>query len=696
MINSGMQKMRVGAGVAVLLLVVSAARLPGQTANGGLTPHDVARIRTVTDAVVSPDGKHVAYVVSVPRLPLEEEDGTAWRRLHVFDVNAGTSREYIGGEVSVGAVDWTPDGASLTYLARREGDGATALYAIPIGGGESLRLLEHETGISAYALSPDGQRVAFLSRDPEDRYRSEMRKRGFRQEVYEEDARFTRVWIAELGEPGSARALPLEGNASVVDWSPEGDRLVVALAPTPLVDDRYMARRLSIVDVESGSIMTRIDNPGKLGQVEWSPDAGRVAFISAESINDPKEGRLMVADAVDGGFSDVLPGLEGHISSFAWRDSNTLVYVSDEGVETRIGEVRVDGSRNRTLIEPGDVVLHGISAPAGADTEAFLGQSPSFSSELFVLDGSGGEPRRVTDSNPWLSDRNLAEQEVVTWVAADGLELQGLLIRPLAPGGVPAPTIVVVHGGPEAHQSNGWLTSYSSPGQMAAALGFAVFYPNYRASTGRGVEFSMLDQGDFAGKEFDDIVDGVDHLIASGITDSARVAVTGGSYGGYATGWLTTKYSDRFAAGVMFVGISNTISKDGVSDIPEEMFLVHQRMRPWDDWQFFLERSPIYWADNSNTPLLILHGEEDPRVPTDQSIEMYRNLKIRGSAPVRLILYPGEGHGNARAAARLDYNLRSLRWFEHYLLGPGGDPPPFEVRYEEEADETALDLTSDR
>ena len=204
----------------------------------------------------------------------------------------------------------------------------------------------------------------------------------------------------------------------------------------------------------------------------------------------------------------------------------------------------------------------------------------------------------------------------------------------------------------------------------------------------------MLDHRDFAGKEFDDIVEGVDHLIAIGVTDGDRVGVTGGSYGGYATGWLTTRYSDRFAAGVMFVGIANTISKDGVSDIPEEMYLVHQRIHQWDDWQFFLERSPIFWADSSKTPLLILHGKEDPRVPTDQSIEMYRNLKLRGKAPVRLILYPGEGHGNARAASRLDYNLRSLRWLEHYLKGPGGEPPAFDLRYEEDAVEATAEAAA--
>ena len=131
----------------------------------------------------------------------------------------------------------------------------------------------------------------------------------------------------------------------------------------------------------------------------------------------------------------------------------------------------------------------------------------------------------------------------------------------------------------------------------------------------------------------------------------------------------------------MFVGISNAVSKAGTTNIPEEIYEVHHRRRVWDDWQFFLERSPIYYVKKPRTPILILHGRNDPRVHPSQSLELFRLLKLQGKTPARLVLYPGEGHGNKRAASRYDYSLRLLRWMDHYLKGPGGDPPRYDLDY---------------
>ena len=393
----------------------------------------------------------------------------------------------------------------------------------------------------------------------------------------------------------------------------------------------------------------------------------------------PAPGRLLVAGAGGGKPRDLLPGLAGHVSAFDWRDADTLVYVADVGTGTEVGSIAVDGSGRRTLLPAGGLVVRGIDAAGGAT--ALVAQTPRHPNELYTL-GADATPARRTDSNPWLAELRFAEQTVVRYEARDGLDIEGVLIHPLDyERGRRYPLILVVHGGSEAYYPNGWLTCYSAPGQVAAARGFAVLYPNYRGSTGRGVAFSKTSQAAATGPEFDDLVDGVDHLIAIGLVDGEKVGITGGSYGGYASAWGATYYSERFAAAIPFVGISNAISKMGTTDIPREMYDVHHRKWLWDDWEYFAQASPIRYVTRNRTPTLILHGKEDPRVHPSQSLELYRQLDLVGQAPVRLVLYPGEGHGNARSAARLDYALRTLRWMEHYLQGPGGAPPGAEIDY---------------
>ena len=172
-----------------------------------------------------------------------------------------------------------------------------------------------------------------------------------------------------------------------------------------------------------------------------------------------------------------------------------------------------------------------------------------------------------------------------------------------------------------------------------------------------------------------------------GLVDREKVGVTGGSYGGYASAWCATALTEHFAASVMFVGISDQISKFGTTDIPNEMFMVHSRRLPWEYWDWMRERSPIFHTPEARTPILIMHGKEDTRVHPSQSLELYRYLKMLGNVPVRLVWYPGEGHGNRKAGARYDYSKRLMRWMDHYLEGPGGDPPPYKVDYPQMAEE---------
>ena len=651
--------------------------IPALAVGQGMSLEQIADLRQVDSAQISPDGERIAYLRSVPRDIPEEEDGPAWSELHV--IKDGESQAFVTGQFNVDAMSWHPDSRRIVFLDKRDDDSTTRLYTISVDGGEARVMASLETDISGYSFSPDGTQIALLAFEPVDQADEKLEEQGFNQVVYEEGLQNRRIWILDLDDvDASPRKIVLEGSIQDVAWAPAGDRLAVKITPQQLVDDTLVFTRIRIIDLQ-GEELGRVDNPGKLGEMAWSPDGRYLAFIGTNVINDAREGRLMVTGRNGGEISDLIPGLEGHVWHLGWLEKNRIGFLSYEGTGVRLGAIDADGDRQKTLLEDGPI-LTGLSISGDGDV-ALTGNTPSHPNEVYRL--NRGRADRLTNSNPWLADVQLARQEVVSYEARDGLMIEGILVYPLNhQEGNRYPLILNVHGGPEAHYSNGWLTRYSSPAQHASGEGYFTFFQNYRGSTGRGVEFSQLSFGRPAMEEFDDLVDGVDYLVEQGMVDGDRVGITGGSYGGYATAWGATQYSERFAAAVMNVGLSNQIAAFGTSDIPWEFNLVHLGKWPWEDWELFRKASPLYYVDKAATPILILHGDEDPRVDPTQSRMFYRFLKLQDNPPpVRLVLYPGEGHGNQRAASRYDYSLRLMRWMNHYLKGEGGEPPPYQVNY---------------
>lgn len=665
---------------------VSTAKKPAP----GMTAEHIMRAKWVRSASTSPDGSAIAWLRGDPRHPGRDDNGTAWQTLHI--TVEGETRAFVEGAVSVWGVHWLPDSSGLTFLSNRSGD--TVLYRIALDGGEAVPVLKHPEGIGSYDLSPDGTQVIWTAPEPADKSIEALRKKGYNPEIYEETHRSSRIWRAPLAplpdawsrpdEPVEPEMLSVDGHVSRASYSPDGEHLLAVVAPTSLTDDALMRQKLYILDSEDGEVETIIERDAKLGNSRWSPDSRRIAFVGGEDLSDPRDGRLYTADITTGAISELLPDLEGHVGSIRWRDEDTVVYVADMSTRSMVGEVDINREQ-RTLVKEGSAVWHGLSLSEDGSTLALVGDHRSHPSELFSLDLSAEPlrlPTRLTNINPWLDDVELAQQETISWQARDGQRIDGVILYPLkAPKKKGGPLIMMVHGGPESHVSDGWVTGFSRPAQLAAAQGYTVLLPNYRGSTGRGVAFSKLDQHDQAGAEFDDLVDAIAPLAEKGLVDPERVGITGSSYGGYASAWAATKLTQHFAAAVMSVGISDMVSKFGTTDIPTEAFHSHSRVWPWEEWEYFRERSPITWVEGARTPILIMHGKNDARVHPSQSLELYRYLKLAGSAPARLVYYPGEGHGNRRSASRYDYMLRLMRWFDHYLVDKGGDPPPWPVDY---------------
>ncbi|AKE52141.1 S9 family peptidase [Kangiella geojedonensis] len=678
-----------------LSLFGTVGSMSGQAAeNKGLTLKDIAKIESVGSAKVSPDGQWVAYTKSNKRKPYIDNDGTAWSELYVKPIG-GEAKPFITGKVNIGSVRWSKDSKTIYYIAMRNDDTFAGVYSIPVDGGESQKVVGTNNNILSYSLNSAGDKLVFIAKEGAPEHKEKLVQKGFQAKVYEEDIQNVKAWLYNLNDDeAKPESINIEGSVISAKFSPVSDQLLVQVSPTPLIDDIYMKKTLQVIDLD-GDVVAKFKTEGKQGKAVWSTDGENIAFIGANDYNDPTAGALYIANVDDETVSKRVANDDSHVMDVEWHDDD-LIYIEHKGLESRVVKAAVKRRiAAMPLVDYGNGIQRSLSV-ADNGSVYVLADTAKHPRELFAITGAGMQ--RLTNSNPWLDDVALAKQEAFEYEARDGLTIQGVLVYPLNyKKGKRYPMIAFIHGGPEAHRSNGWNTRYADPIQAVAAKGYFAFIPNYRGSTGRGDEFARLDQHAYADPEFTDILDGKLALVEKGMVDSDRVGITGGSYGGYATAWSATKLSEHYAAAVMFVGISNQLSKFGTTDIPNEMHAVHARAWPWDDFQWMLETSPIYHVKNAKTPLLIMHGDSDTRVHPSQSMELYRYVKTLGQAPVRLVLYPGEGHGNRKAAGQYDYSLRLVRWMDHYLKGDGGEPPAYDLKHEKTLEEiNAEDKSEDK
>ena len=664
---------------ALAAAVLASLLVTPAIAQRGITPMDVMKLRHVTGVYPNPKTGTVVFTRTEPRPPGE----VGGSRTHLWALDGDNERLLLGDKKSVGGVAWHPGGELLTVLHKGDGDEHTEVYAVSTEG-ELAKVTDTPHGVSAYQWRPDGNALAYTVTDPQAEVTAEARKLGFRQKVVDEDFRHTSLWLWDR-ESGDSRRLTEGVTVFNFNWAPTGTHLAVGTAPSSLVDDRYMFTRLTLVKPGEGTSELLVDNPGKLGDYAWSPDGKTLAYVSAADRRDPHAGTLFAVD-LDGAREPrcLTPDFKGMVHNLDWHEGQLWASVS-RGVNSELTLIPTAEGQGAAHM-PLAFAFQSFEITPSSDPSAefschFVGSTPEHGREVFSL--SGG---RLTDSNPWLNDIALGKQEVVTYAARDGLEIEGLLIYPVDyQQGTRYPMVIVAHGGPESHFSNGWNTDYGRWGQLLAARGYFAWYPNYRASTGYGVEFAKADHGDPMGSEFEDHLDAIAHFDGEGLIDVDRVGIGGGSYGGYTAAWAATKQSDHFAAAVSFVPFVDIRTKWYTSDIPWEFYYVHYEEKwPHEQMSFLAERSPLTWAPLCRTPLLLLGGTSDTRVHPSQPFMLYRAVKTSTETPVRYVQYPGEGHGNRSNAAQYDYMLRTLRWFDHYL-GDGDRrevaPPPFEVDY---------------
>ncbi len=636
-------------------------------ADSVLTPEMVVDLAAVAEVALAPDGATVAYTLTVPRGE-DDEPGPSYRQLWLAATGGGQPRRFTAGEERVGAPAFSPDGKLITFLVEREKQQeGTQIWTIPADGGEARPLTRHDGSVTGYRWSPDGKKIAFAATTAESDEEKEDKEAGRDWVVEGAEAEHRHLYLLDVAGGESHRVFEQDLDAFEIHWTPAGETLVFQANATAQVDDEYMNTAIHAVPVAGGSPRVVTPTPGKLGGMALSPDGTRLAYLGAVSRNDPLAQSLFVVPVAGGEARNLTEGYEGSGADLLWRDDGGLLLLAVEG--ERHALYRVDPrSGERTPLPLPHLIVGGLTAKAGR--MAFAASSPSHPAELFVAGPNGAAPRKVSDHGARLRGVRLARQESVQWQSADGWTIGGVLTYPLDyREGERYPLVLQVHGGPEGVSLDGWTTGYGTPVQLLAARGYMVLQPNYRGSQGRGVAFAKADHDDLGGKEFDDVLAGVDALIERGLVDHDRVGTGGWSYGGYMSAWAATRWSERFAASVVAAGLTNWISFAGTTDIPYEMSLVH-----WDSWWFdepelHWRRSPMAYLNQARTPTLVITGAADERVHPEQSRQLYTGLRIKG-VPTQLVFYPREPHGLRERAHQLDFIERTIGWFDEYLGVP--------------------------
>lgn len=679
--------------ISIIVIVISGFPLCqwGETESKVFSAKDVLRTRTCGEAVISPDGNWIAYTVRTPR-DANDKPGSEYSELYLISTQTRQERPFVTGKVNIRRLRWQPNGSSLAFLTRRgkNKDAKTQVWKIPVDGGEAAQVTDYETGIISFEWHPTQNKIAFVATTPMSKKEKQLEKKGYGFIFYEENLKHRNLYLIDLDNKDSkTNVKQLSKDKTVWDFvvSPDGETIAAAMSPENLVDHFYMFKKIYLLDVKSGEL-TRLtgDEDKKLGNFKFSPDGSKLAIAAALERKDHAVSQVYVIDIKTKELKNLTsPDFRGHVERIVgWKNNKTVMYLSGEGVWPTVSEVPAAGGKRKITLhaQKTGIPFRRINFSKDTKHAAFGGSTSHIPRDLFYLK-IGKTPERLVTLNPWIADRKLGEQKVIRYKARDGLEVEGVLILPVGyKEGQRYPLIVSVHGGPEAHRSNDWVTRYSAPAQVLAGKGYAVFFPNYRASTGYGVKFALEGYKDPAGKEFDDIADGIDYFIKEGIADPERVGLGGGSYGGYAAAWFGSYYTKYVRAVCMFVGISNSVSKRGTTDIAYEELYVHSGDPLEKMWKLDLERSPVYWAHQSRTAVLIIGGAADTRVHPSQSMEFYRRLKMNDHPAVRMVQYPGEGHGNRKQPGRIDVLYRRIQWYDWYVKDKkplDGPLPPLDI-----------------
>ncbi len=644
-----------------------------------MRPDDVYELTGVGDPRIAPDGRHVAYQVWSIDRETNEYRGAIW--VTALD-GSGDPRRFTFSDKRDGSPRWSPDGRWLAFTSNRGAEKTPPqLYVIPAEGGEARALTEAKEGIEEVVWSPDSTRLAYTLRVRDEAYEEEDDKkrapRRLTRLLYKLDNvgwttdRRKHIFVVGL-EGGEPRQLT-DGDCEDGEpsWSPDGKQIVFS----SLRGDRWdidLITRVYVVDADGGEPRQLTGDEGSYTMPVTSPAGSRIAYrFQIEDGTFPHHGQIGVMNADGSGATLLTTSLDRQVNAFTeirepiW-DGDRIVFTVEDGGNLHLYSVAADGSSAPQLLAGGEQWIGGYDARGGEI--AYVSTTPTTMRELFA----GTDGRRLTDvGRAFTEGRTLVEPERYTAVSRDGTEVDAWLVRPVGfEAGKRYPVLLTIHGGPFTQYGTGFFDEF----QVYAGAGYVVLFSNPRGGSGHSEEWGRAIRGPVDGGpgwgtvDFEDVLGVVDAAVTKfDFIDGDRLGIIGGSYGGFMTSWAIG-HDHRFKAAISERAVNHMVSAAGSSDL---FWVFHQQFGGhwFDHVDAWLERSPATYAKDIETPVLVLHSENDLRCNVEQGEHLFTELRLLGK-DVEMVRFPAESHELTRSGSPIHRVQRFeivLEYFGRYL-----------------------------
>jgi len=657
----------------LLALVLLCASAQAQR-KPGITAEDYLNFEFLSDPQISPDAQWVAYTVAT----IDQKANRRVSRIWIASIDGSRPTVPFTGETtSSTSPRWSPDGRFLAFLSARDG-GRAQIWLLSRNGGEARRVSNLENGASAFEWSPDGARFACLTRTgPPPSKTSDVRHYThiyykFNDTGYFDDKR-SHVAVIDV-RTGASKQITDGDNWNDLDphWSPDSSRIAFVSNRTGKEFDLDRNSDVWTIPVAGGPLTKISDHVGPDTSPRWSPDGTKIAFLGAEDEDAPP--MIYVAPATGGKSTPVNKSFDQTATELQWAEQGRALYF-DSGVKGETHLYRMDASTGATTaLTTGPRSVR--SASVQGKLIAYLSNDFTHLDDLYVR-GDNSFDRQLTHLNTSLwEQRQLATVERINYTAADGWPIEGFLVKPINfDPNKKYPLVLSIHGGPSGQYGVDWFHEF----QVYAGKGWGVFFCNPRGSTGYGRKFQRGVVDEWGGKAYTDIMTGLEEATKrNSWIDRDRLGVTGGSYGGYMTNWITTQ-TDIFRAAVTLRSISNFISDDGTRDGAYG----HQKDFGGDIFQnydAYWKYSPLHFANKVKTPTLVLHSDNDYRVPIEQGEQWFRALQHFGVVS-EIVMFPRENH-NLTRTGEPKHLVESINWqcywFDRFLNGNASAKRPNE------------------